>query len=164
MSEQATTILKESSLAAARSGRFGPHRVKGCFVVAGAVLVSGLGSGSTSGAAAPAVGAATRADPQARIVQSKLGEPTGSSGCRGCSSGCRGELWSMSRLHGSTVWVGDHATGRIHVYRLDGKRLRVIDTGLGRERLTGFRVDSQGSFSILDARGNRTVRLRASQT
>src|SRR5687768_521973 len=136
MGEQATTILKDSSVSAARSGRFGPHRVKGCSVVAGAVLVSGLGSGSTSGAAAPAASPATRADPQANVVQSQLREPTGSSECRGCSSGCRGELWSMSRLHGSTVWVGDHATGRIHVYRLDGTRLRVIDTGLGRERLT----------------------------
>jgi hypothetical protein len=164
MGEQATSILEDSSVSAACSCRFRPRRVKGCFVVAGAVLVSGLGSGSTSGAAARAAGAATPADPQARVVQSKLGEPTGSSGCRGCSSGCRGEFWSMSRLHGSTVWVGDHATGRIHVYRLDGTRLRVIDTRLGRERLTGFRVDSQGSLSVLDARENRTVRLRASQT
>jgi hypothetical protein len=164
MSEQATTILKESSVAAARSGRLGHHRVKGCLVVSGAVLVSGLGLGSTSGAAASAAGAATRADPQANVVQSQLREPTGSAGCRGCSSACRGELWSMSRLHGSTVWVGDQATGRIHVYRLDGRRLRVINTGLGRERLMGFRVDSQGSLSVLDARENRTLQLRASQT
>ena len=164
MGEQATTIPEDSSVSAVRSGRFGHDRVKGCLVVAGAVLVSGLGSGSTFGAAAPAASPAKRPDPQANVVQSQLREPTGSSQCRGCSSGCRGELWSMSRLHGSSVWVGDHATGRIHVYRLDGKRLRVIDTGLGRERLTGFRVDSQGSLSVLDARENRTVRLRASQT
>jgi 6-phosphogluconolactonase (cycloisomerase 2 family) len=70
----------------------------------------------------------------------------------------------MSRLHGSTVWVGDDATGRIHVYRLDGTQLRVINTRLGRDRLTGFRVDSDGSLSVLDVRENRTLRLRASQT
>jgi hypothetical protein len=164
MGGQATTILKDSPVSAVRRDRFWLRRVKGCFVAAGAVLVSGLGSGSTSGAAAPAAGPATRADPQARVVQSQLREPIGSSECRGCSSGCPGESWSMSRLHGSTVWVGDHATGRIHVYRLDGSRLRIIDTRLGRERLTGFRVDSQGSLSVRDARGNQTLRLRTSQT
>jgi hypothetical protein len=157
MGGQATTILRDSSVSAVRRDRFWPRRVRGCFVAAGAVLVSGLGSGSTSGAATPAGSPAVRADPHARVVQSELTEPTR-------SSGCRGELWSMSRLHGSTVWVGDHATGRIHVYRLDGRRLRVIDTRLGRDRLTGFRVESDGSLSVLDVRENRAVRLRASQT
>jgi hypothetical protein len=157
MGEQATTILKDSFVSAVRSGRFWPRRVKGSFVVAGAVLASGLGSWSAPGAAAPAGGPPTRTDPQAHVAQTQVRKPTG-------SSECSGKQWGMSRLHGSTVWIGDHATGRIHVYRLDGRRLRVIDTRLGRDRLTGFRVESDGSLSVLDVRENRAVRLRASQT
>jgi hypothetical protein len=156
MGEQATTILKDSFVPAACNGRVGPRRVKGSFVVAGAVLASGLGSWSAPGAAAPA-GPLTRTDPQAHVAQIQVRKPTG-------SSECSGKQWGMSRLHGSTVWVGDHASGRIHVYRLDGTRLRVIDTRLGRDRLTGFRVESDGSLSVLDVRESRTVRLRASQT
>jgi hypothetical protein len=56
----------------------------------------------------------------------------------------------MSRLHAGTVWVGDSATGRINVYRLDGTRVRVIDTQLGRDRLAGFAVGPDGRLSVLD--------------
>jgi hypothetical protein len=164
MGEQGAPILKDSFVSAACSGRVWPRRVKGSFVVAGAVLACGLCSWSTPSAAAPAGSSPTRTDPQAHVAQSEVRKPTGLSECSGKQCECSGKQWGMSRLHGSTVWVGDHATGRIHVYRLDGTQLRVINTRLGRDRLTGFRVESDGSLSVLDVRENRTVRLRASQT
>ena len=67
----------------------------------------------------------------------------------------------MSRLHGSTVWVGDHATGRIHVFRLDGTRVRVINTGLGPGSITGLARSSEGWLYVLDARRDRVVRIRS---
>jgi DNA-binding beta-propeller fold protein YncE len=63
-------------------------------------------------------------------------------------------------LHASTLWVGDHATGRIHVFRLDGTRVRVIDTGLGRDSITGLALSPDGRLYVLDSRRNRLVRLR----
>jgi DNA-binding beta-propeller fold protein YncE len=64
-------------------------------------------------------------------------------------------------LHAGTLWVGDYATGRVHVFRLDGSRLRVIDTGLGRNSLTGLALSPDGWLYVLDARRNRVLRLRA---
>jgi sugar lactone lactonase YvrE len=64
-------------------------------------------------------------------------------------------------LHAGTLWAGDYATGRIHVFRLDGIRLRAIDTGLGRNSITGIALSSDGWLYVLDARRNRLVRLRA---
>jgi DNA-binding beta-propeller fold protein YncE len=64
-------------------------------------------------------------------------------------------------LHAGALWVGDYGTGRIHVFRLDGTRLRAIDTGLGRNSITGIAVSSNGLLYVLDARRNRLVRLRA---
>jgi hypothetical protein len=153
MGEQGAPILKDSFVSAACSGRVWPRRVKGSFVVAGAVLACGLCSWSTPSAAAPAGSSPTRTDPQAHVAQSEVRKPTGLSECSGKQCECSGKQWG-----------GDHATGRIHVYRLDGTQLRVINTRLGRDRLTGFRVESDGSLSVLDVRENRTVRLRASQT
>jgi sugar lactone lactonase YvrE len=63
-------------------------------------------------------------------------------------------------LHAGTLWVGDHATGRIHVFRLDGTRVRVISTGLGRDSITGLAVSPDGRLYVLDSRRNRLVRLR----
>src|SRR5918992_3930103 len=121
-----------------------PRRVKGSFVVAGAVLACGLGSWSTPGAAAPAGSSPRRTDPQAHVAQSEVRKPTGLLECSGKQCECSGKQWGMSRLHGSTVWVGDHATGRIHVFRLDGTRVRVINTGLGPGSITGLARSSEG--------------------
>jgi DNA-binding beta-propeller fold protein YncE len=63
-------------------------------------------------------------------------------------------------LHAGTLWVGDHATGRVHVFRLDGTRVRVIDTGLGRDSITGLAVSPDGRLYVLDSRRNRLLRLR----
>lgn len=129
-------------------------RVRGALVPAGAVLLWALAPASTSGAPSSHV---TRPDRPAQTTpDSQLGKPLGASECR--------EWWSLSRLHAGTVWVGDSATGRIRVYRLDGTRLRVIDTRLGRDRLTGFALASDGRLSVLDAYRNQVTRLRAPRT
>jgi hypothetical protein len=124
--------------------------VKGALVPAGAVLLCALAPASTSGAPSSHV---TRSERPAQTTpESRLGKPLGASECR--------ESWSLSRLHAGTVWVGDSATGRIHVYRLDGSRLRVIDTRLGRDRLTGFAFESAGRLAVLDGYRSQVTRLR----
>lgn len=127
-------------------------RVRGALVPAGAVLLCALAPSSTSGAPSSHV---TRPDRPAQTTPESP-KPLAASECP--------ERWSMSRLRGSTVWVGDSATGRIHVYRLDGTRLRVIDTRLGRDRLTGFAFASDGRLSVLDAHRSHVTRLRAPRT
>jgi hypothetical protein len=129
-------------------------RVKGAFVPAGAVLLCALAPASTSGAPSNHV---TRSERPAQMA------PEGRPGKALAGSECP-ERWTMSRLHAGAVWVGDSATGRIHVYRLDGTRLRVIDTRLGRDRLTGFAFASDGQLSVLDAHRTQAVRLRAPRT
>jgi hypothetical protein len=129
-------------------------RGRGALAPAGAVLLCALAPASTSGAPSSHV---TRPDPAAQTTaEGRLGKPLAASECP--------ERWSMSRLRGSTVWVGDSASGRIHVYRLDGTRLRVIDTRLGRDRLTGFAFASDGRLSVLDAYRSQVTRLRAPRT
>lgn len=66
-------------------------------------------------------------------------------------------------LHAGKLWVGDYATGRIHVFRLDATPVRVIDTRLGPNSLTGFAVTAGGWIYALDSRRNHLVRLRASR-
>jgi sugar lactone lactonase YvrE len=65
-------------------------------------------------------------------------------------------------LHDGTLWVGDYATGRIHLFGLDGTPVRVIETGLGANSLTGITLGPGGWIYALDARRHRLVRLRAS--
>jgi sugar lactone lactonase YvrE len=65
-------------------------------------------------------------------------------------------------LHDGTLWVGDYATGRIHLFGLDGTPVRVIDTGLGANSLTGIALGPGGWIYALDSRRNQLVRLRAS--
>ena len=57
--------------------------------------------------------------------------------------------------------VGDHATGRIVVLTLDGRRVRTVDTGVGKNALTGLAADARGRVHFLDARRGRLLRLRA---
>jgi DNA-binding beta-propeller fold protein YncE len=64
-------------------------------------------------------------------------------------------------LHAGALWIGDYGTGRIHVFRLDGTRVRTIDTRLGRNSITGIALSSDGWLYVLDVRRNRLVRLRA---
>jgi hypothetical protein len=63
-------------------------------------------------------------------------------------------------LHAGSLWVGDYATGRIHVFRLDGTPVRIVDSRLGRDSLTGIALRG-GWIYALDARRHRLVRLRA---
>jgi hypothetical protein len=64
-------------------------------------------------------------------------------------------------LHAGTLWVGDYATGRIHLFQLDGTAVRTLDTRLGANSLTGFAIGPGGWVYALDSRRNRLVRLRA---
>ena len=64
-------------------------------------------------------------------------------------------------LQAGTLWVGDYATGKIHVFRTDGTPVRVVDTRLGRNSITGFALRG-GWIYALDSRRNQLVRLRAS--
>jgi hypothetical protein len=57
--------------------------------------------------------------------------------------------------------VGEYATGRIVVLTLSGRRMRTIDTGLGKNALTGLAAGPDGRIYFLDAKRNRLLRLRA---
>ena len=144
MDERQNTILK-NPLRLSRAGRrLRPRRVDGLLVATGAVLVlvlASTSSGATPPVAQTPAGAAAH---RPTIVRDPLAKVTGA------NTECR-EGWSMSKLHAGTVWVGDPATGRIDVYRLDGTRLRVIDTGLGRDGLAGFALGPDGRLSVLGA-------------
>jgi hypothetical protein len=149
MDEQQNNAVLNESFLPRRRGRF----TAGLLASAGAVLVA-FPSWASSGPAAPAARPAGSADAAAlTIVRSPLAKPPGGGACP--------DGWSMSTLHAGTVWVGDSATGRISVYRLNGKRLRVIDTRLGRDRLAGFALAADGRLSVLEAAPAPAIRLRA---
>ena len=58
--------------------------------------------------------------------------------------------------------VGDYATGAVSVLRLDGTLETRVDTGLGRDALTGIALGPGRALYLLDARTNRLLRLDAS--
>ena len=150
--QQENTGLKESFFPR-RRGRLGLGRATGLLVSAGAVFAAVFPSAAGSGAAAPAAPVGARAEAAVlTIVRNPLAKPPRVGACR--------DGWSMSRLHAGAVWVGDAATGRINVYRLDGTRLRVIDTRVGRDRLAGFALDADGRLAVLQAAGAPAARLR----
>jgi len=64
-------------------------------------------------------------------------------------------------LKGGHLLVGEHATGRIVVVSLDGRRVRAVDTGVGPNALTGLAADARGRVYFLDAKRGRLLRLRA---
>ena len=57
--------------------------------------------------------------------------------------------------------VGDYRTGVLSVLRLDGTVESRLDTGLGGDALTGIALGPDGALYVLDARGNRLLRLDA---
>lgn len=151
MSKQHTPILKNAFFVRRRGGRLRLCRAAGLLVPIGAVLVSVFASATSSAAPAPAMRPEAAGDaPAQTIVRNPAAKPTKTAGCP------RG--WGMSRLHAGTVWVGDSATGRIDVYRLDGTRVRTIETPLGGDRLAGFDVGPDGRLSLLDAYGGQASR------
>jgi DNA-binding beta-propeller fold protein YncE len=57
--------------------------------------------------------------------------------------------------------VGEYATGLIHVFTLQGRRRATLDTGLGKNALTGIASGPDGRIYMLDARRSRLLRLVA---
>jgi DNA-binding beta-propeller fold protein YncE len=64
-------------------------------------------------------------------------------------------------LKDGRLYVGEHATGRIVVLSLDGRRLGSIDTGVGTDSLTGLAAGPDGALYALDSRRNRVLRVPA---
>lgn len=64
-------------------------------------------------------------------------------------------------LKGRHLLVGERATGRIVVLTLDGRRVRSVDTGVGRNALTGLAADARGRVYFLDGKRGRLLRLKA---
>jgi sugar lactone lactonase YvrE len=55
--------------------------------------------------------------------------------------------------------VGEYATGRIHVFTRAGRRRASVDTGLGKNALTGIASAPDGRIYMLDTRRSRLLRL-----
>ncbi len=62
-------------------------------------------------------------------------------------------------LHNNHLVVGDYATGKIRVYTKAGQLKGELDTGLGRNTLTGITAGPKGELLALDARGGRLVQI-----
>lgn len=61
-------------------------------------------------------------------------------------------------LHAGVLYVGDHATGVIHAFDLEGRSLGTLDTGLGSEALSGIAVGPDERLYFLDAASGRVLR------
>lgn len=62
-------------------------------------------------------------------------------------------------LHGDHLFVGDHGTGRVHVFSRDGNDIAVADTGVGVDALMGLSVAPDGTVHAVDAAGGRVLRI-----
>ena len=62
-------------------------------------------------------------------------------------------------LHGDHLFVGDHGTGRVHVFTRDGNEVAVADTGVGADAVMGLTVAPDGTLYAVDAAGGRVVRI-----
>jgi DNA-binding beta-propeller fold protein YncE len=60
-------------------------------------------------------------------------------------------------LHEGKLVVSDHATGRIHVFALDGSSLGSADTGLGPNAIMGINVAPNGKLVLADAGQGRIL-------
>lgn len=67
-------------------------------------------------------------------------------------------------LVGKTLFVSDHATGKIYAYSTDGKLLNYLDTGLGKDAVGGLAVGPDGKVYFSDQKGNRVVRITVPST
>jgi DNA-binding beta-propeller fold protein YncE len=62
-------------------------------------------------------------------------------------------------LHEGKIIVSDHATGRIHVFGLDGRSEGSLDTGLGAGAVMGLAVAPNGKLALVDAAQGRVLEL-----
>jgi hypothetical protein len=62
-------------------------------------------------------------------------------------------------LNGDTLLVTDNATSRIHLFGLDGRSLRSLDTGLPRGTLAGIEIGPEGKVYFVDHRTGAVRRI-----
>jgi hypothetical protein len=67
-------------------------------------------------------------------------------------------------LHGEHLLVGDHATGRIHVFTRAGRAVEVVDTGAGADALMGLALSPGGALHAVDAARGRVLRVTTAVT
>ncbi len=60
-------------------------------------------------------------------------------------------------LAGGKLYVGDYATGHLHIFDLGGQELEDRDTGLGGYALGGIAVSQDGHVYFLDMKGSRVL-------
>ena len=71
------------------------------------------------------------------------------------------ELPSGIELHEDHLWVTDNATSRIYAISLEGEVVDWLDTGLPTGSLMGITFDGSGRIYIVDAVGERVLRISA---
>jgi hypothetical protein len=69
------------------------------------------------------------------------------------------EAPSGLELHGDLLYVTDNATGRFHVFDLDGKPIRELDSGLPPGSLAGFTFGPDGKIYFADLLTSRVYRI-----
>ena len=62
-------------------------------------------------------------------------------------------------LSGDRLFVGDHATGEILAFDLEGTLLNVLDTGRGPDALGGIAVDAKGRVVFVDMLQHEVIRV-----
>lgn len=62
-------------------------------------------------------------------------------------------------LFNGALYIGDHATGKIHAFDLEGKMLRTLDSGLGAGALGGVEVGPDGRLWFVDMKGGGVFRV-----
>ncbi len=65
-------------------------------------------------------------------------------------------------LYGDRMYVGDHGTGIIHIFDLDGKETAQLDTGLGKNKLMGLEIVSEFEIWYTSGEGNEVIRAMMS--
>ena len=62
-------------------------------------------------------------------------------------------------IYENTLYVGDHATGMIHAFDMDGQKLRALQTPLGEGALAGLEVGPKGKLWFTDMKSGAVYRI-----
>ena len=62
-------------------------------------------------------------------------------------------------FHGGFMYVSDNANGLLTGFDMDGKRVNLLDTGLGEGALAGIAVGPEQRLYLVDRLGNRILRI-----
>jgi outer membrane protein assembly factor BamB len=60
-------------------------------------------------------------------------------------------------LANNKLYVGDYATGHLHIYDLTGREIEDRDTGLGASALGGIAIGPDSHVYFLDMKGSRLL-------